>query len=85
METDYFKRIRDIRNRWQRMATLPADDIEFLVARSDLVDSRVREAVDLLQQSRNAFRSKQVERARKILSAGLDVFVGEPKIGDVLP
>jgi hypothetical protein len=24
-------------------------------------------AVDLLQQSRNAFRSKQVERARKLL------------------
>jgi hypothetical protein len=43
------------------------DDVETLMGYVQISESLVLGAVDLLAQSRNAFRSKQVERARKML------------------
>lgn len=43
------------------------DDVETLMAYVQESEKAVLGAIDLLQQSRNAFRSKQVEKARKIL------------------
>ena len=43
------------------------DDADAVVGFLVEVENAVLGAVDLLAQSRNAFRSKQVERARKML------------------
>jgi hypothetical protein len=47
----------------------PADpqDVETLIAYLQESEKAVLGAVDLLRASQNAFRSKQVERARKML------------------
>jgi hypothetical protein len=42
-------------------------DVETLMAYVQESEKAVLGAIDLLAQSRNAFRSKQVERARKML------------------
>lgn len=44
-----------------------AEDVEILVNYLVLEEKVLLGAIDLLAQSRNAFRSKQVERARKLL------------------
>ncbi len=43
------------------------EDIEMLMAYLQESEKAVLGAIDLLDRSRDAFRSKQVERARKIL------------------
>jgi hypothetical protein len=50
-------------------ARAPAEpqDVEILIDYFGLSEKAVLGAIDLLAQSRNAFRSKQVERARKML------------------
>lgn len=48
-------------------ATASPQDVEMLIEYFGLEEKALLGAVDLLNQSRNAFRSKQVERARKLL------------------
>jgi hypothetical protein len=47
--------------------TVNAEDVETLMGYVQESEKAVLGAIDLLQQSRNAFRSKQIERARKML------------------
>ena len=44
-----------------------AEDVETLMAYVQESEKVVLGAIDLLQQPRNAFRSKRMERARKLL------------------
>ena len=67
MDGDYLTRCRRIKEQLERNEIPGIEDIRFLLNRCEQADRRVLEAIDLLQQSRNAFRSKQIERARKIL------------------
>ncbi len=67
MDGDYLTRCRRIKEQLERNEIPGIEDIHFLLNRCEQADRRALEAIDLLQQSRNAFRSKQIERARKIL------------------
>ena len=67
MDEDYQSRLRRIKEQLDRNEIPTTDDVRFLVEHCRRTDTKVLEVVDLLRQSRNAFRSKQIERARKIL------------------
>ena len=67
MDEDYQSRLRRTKEQLDRNEIPTPDDIRFLVERCQHTDTKLLEVVDLLRQSRNAFRSKQIERARKIL------------------
>jgi hypothetical protein len=67
MEGEFHDRLKRMKANLEIGAPPQADDISFLVRHCERVDTRLLEVVDLLQQSRNTFRSKQIERARKIL------------------
>ena len=67
MDSDYLARLRRIKDQLERNEMPNIEDVQFLVARCEQTDKRLLEVVDLLNQSRNTFRSKQIERARKIL------------------
>jgi len=45
----------------------PKDWVHCIRPTSAVVERTVREVIDLLSQSRHAFRSKQIERARRLL------------------
>jgi len=45
----------------------PADWVYCIRPREAVVERVVREVIDLLAQSRSTFRSKQIERARRLL------------------
>ena len=67
MDEDYQSRLRCMKEQLDRNEIPAPDDIRFLVEHCQHTDTKLLEVVDLLRQSRNAFRSKQIERARKIL------------------
>ena len=67
MDEDYQSRLRRMKEQLDRNEIPTPDDIRFLVEHCRRTDTKLLEVVDLLRQSRNAFRSKQIERARKIL------------------
>jgi hypothetical protein len=67
MESEYHQRLKRLKEALDGDQTPETQDVEFLVKHSAQVDAKLLEVVDLLRQSRDAFRSKQVERARKIL------------------
>ena len=67
MDEDYQSRLRRMKEQLERNEIPPPDDIRLLVEHCQRTDIKLLEVVDLLRQSRNAFRSKQIERARKIL------------------
>ena len=67
MDSDYLARLRRIKDQLERNEMPNIEDVQFLVTRCEQADKRLLEVVDLLNQSRNTFRSKQIERARKIL------------------
>ena len=67
MDEDYQSRLRRVKEHLDRNEAPTPDDIRFLVDHCHYTDTKLLEVVDLLRQSRNAFRSKQIERARKIL------------------
>ena len=67
MDEDYRSRLGRIKEQLDRNEIPTTDDVRFLVEHCRRTDTKVLEVVDLLRQSRNAFRSKQIERARKIL------------------
>lgn len=46
---------------------IPAEDVEQLLAYVVECEAKVLGAIDLLDRSKDAFRSKQVKRAREIL------------------
>lgn len=49
------------------------------------VDDKIRAACDLLDQTRNTFRSKQVQRARELLEGALTDMANTPRTTIVLP
>jgi len=67
MDEDYRSRLGRMKEQLDRNEIPTIDDVRFLVEHCRRTDTKVLEVVDLLRQSRNAFRSKQIERARKIL------------------
>ena len=67
MDEDYQSRLRRVKEQLDRNEIPTPDDIRLLVEHCQRTDTKLLEVVDLLRQSRNAFRSKQIERARKIL------------------
>jgi len=67
MDEDYRSRLGRMKEQLDRNEIPTTDDVRFLVEHCRRTDTKVLEVVDLLRQSRNAFRSKQIERARKIL------------------
>ena len=67
MDEDYQSRLRRVKEQLDRNEPPTSDDIRSLVQHCQHTDTKLLEVVDLLRQSRNAFRSKQIERARKIL------------------
>lgn len=67
MGEDYQSRLKRIKEHLDRKEDPASEDIRFLVDHCQHTDTKLLEVVDLLRQSRNAFRSKQIERARKIL------------------
>ena len=67
MDEDYQSRLGRMKEQLDRNEIPTSDDIRFLVEHCGRTDTKLLEVVDLLRQSRNAFRSKQIERARKIL------------------
>ena len=67
MESDYLTGLRRIKDQLERNEMPRIDDVRFLLNRCEQADKRLLEVVDLLKQSRHTFRSKQIERARKIL------------------
>jgi hypothetical protein len=67
METDYKSRLRRLKELLERNEAPTPDDIAFLVKHCEGTEKKLLEVIDLLSQSRNTFRSKQIERARKIL------------------
>jgi len=67
MDEDHQSRLRRIKEQLDRNEIPTPDDVRSLVEHCQRTDTKLLEVVDLLRQSRNAFRSKQIERARKIL------------------
>ena len=67
MDEDYQSRLRRMKEQLDQNGIPTPDDIRYLVEHCQRTDTKLLEVVDLLRQSRNAFRSKQIERARKIL------------------
>ena len=67
MDEDYQSRLRRMKEQLDRNEIPTSDDIRLLVEHCQRTDTKLLKVVDLLRQSRNAFRSKQIERARKIL------------------
>jgi len=67
MEQDYQSRMMRLKEQLRTNVQPAPEDIEFLVEHCDRTKKKLLEVVDLLRQSRNTFRSKQIERARKIL------------------
>ena len=67
MEEGFQFRLRRLKEQLDRSEPPAPDDVRFLVDYCDLTEKRILEVVDLLRQSRNTFRSKQIERARKLL------------------
>ena len=67
MEQDYQSLMTRLKEQLQSNVQPAPEDIKFLVEHCDRTERRLLEVVDLLRQSRNTFRSKQIERARKIL------------------
>ena len=67
MDEDYQSRLRRVKEHLDRNEHPTSEDIRFLVDHCQHTDTKLLEVVELLRQSRNAFRSKQIERARKIL------------------
>jgi len=67
MEGEFHDRLIRMKANLEMGSPPQVDDVSFLVKHCEHVDTRLLEVVDLLQQSRNTFRSKQIERARKIL------------------
>jgi hypothetical protein len=67
MDEDYQSRLRRMKDQLDQNEIPTPDDIRYLVEHCQRTDTKLLEVVDLLRQSRNAFRSKQIERARKIL------------------
>jgi len=67
MEEGFQSRLRRLKEQLDRNEPPAPDDVRFVVEYWERTDKRLLEVVDLLRQSRNAFRSKQIERARKIL------------------
>ena len=67
MEQDYQSRMMRLKKQLRTNVQPALEDIEFLVEHCDQTEKKLLEVVDLLRQSRNTFRSKQIERARKIL------------------
>ena len=67
MDEDYRSRLGRMKEQLDRNEIPTSNDIRFLVEHCGRMDVKLLEVVDLLRQSRNAFRSKQIERARQIL------------------
>lgn len=67
MDEEYRSRLGRMKEQLDRNEIPTTDDVRFLVEHCRRTDTKVLEVVDLLRQTRNAFRSKQIERARKIL------------------
>jgi hypothetical protein len=67
MGDEEIARVRRLKEQLDRGDLPGPEDVRFLAERCDAADKRIREVIDLLAQTRNTFRSKQVERARKIL------------------
>jgi hypothetical protein len=67
MEQDYRSLMMRLKEQLERNDPPAPEDVRFLVEHCDRTERKLLEAVDLLRQSRNTFRSKQIERARKIL------------------
>jgi hypothetical protein len=67
MEQDYRSLMTRLQEQLQRNDPLAPEDVRSLVEHCDRTERKLLEVVDLLRQSRNTFRSKQIERARKIL------------------
>jgi hypothetical protein len=67
MNADYFARLIRMRQQLERKQLPTHEDLLFLLERCGQTDARILEVVDLLAQSRNVFRSKHIERARKLL------------------
>jgi hypothetical protein len=67
MDEGYRSRLSRIKEQLDRNEGPAPGDVRFLIERCQQTDTKLLEVVDLLRQSRNAFRSKQIERARKIL------------------
>jgi hypothetical protein len=67
MESQILERLQQIRKAWEQSGVLSTEETQFLLTHVSSVDVKVREVIDLLAQTRNTFRSKQIERARKLL------------------
>jgi len=67
MQQDYRSLMARLQEQLQRNDPPAPEDVRSLVEHCDRTERKLLEVVDLLRQSRNTFRSKQIERARKIL------------------
>jgi hypothetical protein len=67
MEQDYRSLKTRLQEQLQGNDPPAPEDVRSLVEHCDRTERKLLEVVDLLRQSRNTFRSKQIERARKIL------------------
>jgi len=67
MDEGYQSQLRRMKEQLDRNEIPTLDEVRLLVEHCQHTDTKLLEVVDLLRQSRNAFRSKQIERARKIL------------------
>jgi len=67
MKSEYGERLQRVMRTWESTQHLSSEDVTFLVERVNHADRKILQVIDLLSATRDTFRSKQVERARKIL------------------